>query len=60
MKREILPDNSGRRSGVDRRAFSYAMHIPERRFGEDRRNDFDRRPVVSVKQVDEVIKTLTG
>ena len=27
-----------RRMGVDRRIFSYHMHIPERRSGQDRRN----------------------
>lgn len=36
-------DNGGRRSGIDRRIFSYAGHIPERRFGEDRRSAEDRR-----------------
>lgn len=38
-----LNDNGGRRSGVDRRQFSYTDHIPERRAGEDRRSGFDRR-----------------
>ncbi len=32
-----------RRSGYNRRQFSYAGHIPERRMGEERRSDFDRR-----------------
>jgi len=37
-------DNGGRRTGSDRRQFSYAGHIPERRSGEDRRNcNKDRR-----------------
>jgi hypothetical protein len=27
----LWPDNRGRRSGIDRRKFSYAMVIPERR-----------------------------
>ena len=36
-------DNGGRRSGVDRRQFSYTGHIPERRAGEDRRSRVDRR-----------------
>ncbi|MCD4720751.1 MAG: hypothetical protein K8S13_12980 [Desulfobacula sp.] len=39
----VLPDNDGRRSGNDRRVFSYAEHFPERRSGEDRRSGFDRR-----------------
>ena len=36
-------DNGGRRSGIDRRRFSYVLHIPERRGGDDRRDDLDRR-----------------
>lgn len=36
-------DNGGRRLGIDRRQFSYAEHIPERRSGKDRRNGLDRR-----------------
>ena len=36
-------DNGGRRLGVERRRFSYLVHIPERRSIEDRRNGFDRR-----------------
>ncbi len=42
---KILIDRSikDRRSGFDRRQFSYAGHIPERRMGETRRNGIDRR-----------------
>ncbi|MEJ2096217.1 MAG: hypothetical protein P8Y38_03550 [Deltaproteobacteria bacterium] len=36
-------DNKGRRSGIDRRQFSYAVHIPERRSGNERRSGDDRR-----------------
>lgn len=36
-------DNGGRRSGIDRRRYSYTSHIPERRSDEDRRNGEDRR-----------------
>ena len=43
MKRTKLFDNGGRRSLVDRRAFSYAVHLPERRSGTDRRDGNDRR-----------------
>jgi hypothetical protein len=35
-----LNGNRSRRSGIDRRRFSYSAHIPERRWGQDRRNDF--------------------
>ena len=38
-----LMDNGGRRSGADRRQFSYAFHIPERRMSADRRSGKDRR-----------------
>ena len=38
-----LMDNGGRRSGADRRQFSYAFHIPERRISADRRSGEDRR-----------------
>jgi len=38
-----LGDNGGRRIGIERRRFSYAGHIPERRCGEDRRSGVDRR-----------------
>ncbi len=38
-----LIDNGGRRSGVERRRYSYSSHIPERRSGEERRSGKDRR-----------------
>jgi hypothetical protein len=41
--REGFLDNGGRRAGVDRRDFSYAVHIPERRMTMDRRLGSDRR-----------------
>ena len=36
-------DNGGRRTGIDRRQFSYTAHIPERRSGKERRSGLDRR-----------------
>ena len=39
-------DNGGRRTGMDRRYFSYSDHIPERRVGEGRRKTPDRRRVL--------------
>ena len=36
-------DKGGRRSGLDRRSFSYAIYIPERREEMERRNGIDRR-----------------
>ena len=36
-------DNGGRRSGGDRRSYSYSVHLPERRSGQDRRSGKDRR-----------------
>ena len=38
-----LDDKCGRRSGVDRRQFSYDKHIPERRSGKDRRSGKEQR-----------------
>ena len=38
-----LRDNGGRRSGLDRRGFSYSGHVPERRECAERRIGLDRR-----------------
>jgi hypothetical protein len=38
-----LRDNGGRRSGIERRRFSYSDHIPDRRSAVDRRVRSDRR-----------------
>ena len=43
LERQTSLDNEGRRSGRDRRDFSYTLHIPERRKGRDRRSGDDRR-----------------
>jgi hypothetical protein len=46
LKNEViwpLADHGGRRSGVERRQFSYISHLPERRSGQDRRTGKDRR-----------------
>lgn len=42
-KRFMLIDNGGRRTGGDRRNYSYSIHLPERRAREDRRCGRDRR-----------------
>lgn len=39
----VTYDHGGRRSGIERRQFTYMFHIPERRSGKDRRSGFDRR-----------------
>jgi len=39
----FLKDNGGRRSGIERRYFSYTSFIPERRSDNDRRTSLDRR-----------------
>jgi hypothetical protein len=39
----FLSDRGGRRLGIDRRRFSYTLHIPERRSGRERRSIKDRR-----------------
>ena len=41
--RIALTDNGGRRSGYDRRQFSYTVHVPERRITPERRVLPDRR-----------------
>lgn len=43
LQKMQMIDNGGRRSGADRRQFSYAFHIPERRATTDRRTGDDRR-----------------
>jgi hypothetical protein len=43
MALPVLPDNGGKRLGIDRRQFSYDFHIPERRLGKERRGGLDRR-----------------
>lgn len=43
LERLMALDNGGRRSGGDRRCYSYTLHIPERRNGSDRRSGEDRR-----------------
>jgi hypothetical protein len=43
MNETTRADNGGRRSGRDRRQFSYTMYLPERRSGEERRSGLDRR-----------------
>jgi hypothetical protein len=46
----LMIDNGGRRTGGDRRCFSYSLHLPERRTGEDRRSGQDRRNTPRFKQ----------
>ncbi len=40
---QLDTDNCGRRIGLERRRFSYTLHVPERRSGDDRRAAEDRR-----------------
>jgi len=49
LERLISLDNGGRRTGTDRRIFSYTLHIPERRNGNDRRSGDDRRKTSRTK-----------
>jgi DNA-binding XRE family transcriptional regulator len=39
-RRASVKDGKDRRSGIDRREFSYAIHSPEHRSGRERRKDF--------------------
>jgi hypothetical protein len=34
-----VPQNGDKRLGIERRRFSYDVHIPERRSGQDRRSE---------------------
>ena len=43
----FLSDRGGRRLGIDRRRFTYTLHIPERRIGRERRRIKDRRGELS-------------
>jgi len=43
LEQQTALDNGGRRSGSDRRNYSYTLHIPERRKSGDRRSGDDRR-----------------
>ncbi len=49
FKKVLSIDNGGRRSGGDRRNYSYTLHIPERRSGKDRRSGEDRRKAPRIK-----------
>jgi len=51
LEQLIILDNGGRRSGGDRRNYSYTLHIPERRSGKDRRNGIDRRKFPRAKEM---------
>ena len=46
-KKNVIPlfikKNREKRSGIDRRQFSYDTHIPERRSKKDRRNELDEK-----------------
>ena len=50
LEQLIMLDNGGRRSGGDRRNYSYTLHIPERRSGKDRRSGGDRRKFPRAKE----------
>jgi len=39
----FIKNNADRRSGIERRVFSYTLHIPERRLGKERRRSLGRR-----------------
>ena len=47
----VLMDNGGRRSGIDRRHFSYLAHVPERRSDQNRRSGKDRRTGIERREV---------
>ena len=50
----FIDDCGGRRSGIDRRTFSYSDYIPERRANNDRRDGEDRRSGIDRRSVSTV------
>ena len=44
-------DNGGRRSGEDRREFTYSDYTPERRSFKERRSGFDRRVKLCIDKI---------
>jgi len=51
FKKIVTFDKGGRRCGNDRRGYTYTLHIPERRTGDDRRRGEDRRKMPRVSLV---------
>jgi hypothetical protein len=47
----LLRDKGDRRIGVDRRTFSYSLHVPERRSHDDRRKSDNRRKTNRIKTI---------
>ena len=45
----IIGNIGGRRTGVDRRSFSYSLHIPERRSHDDQRKGDNRQKKLALK-----------
>jgi hypothetical protein len=48
----FIPQKGEKRSGIERRRFSYHVHIPERRSGQDRRSKGESRELVAQSHVD--------
>ena len=46
----FIKNNADRRSGIERRVFSYTLHIPERRLGKERRDGLERRSGKGLKR----------
>lgn len=44
---EEIKDNRESRIEIERRQFSYTVHIPERRSGRDRRNSLERKRTIN-------------
>ena len=55
-----MRDNGGRRISMDRRQYSYAGHIPERRIGPERRSEIDRRNGQDRRKEERSLKELSG
>lgn len=54
--RQCDHDKGGRRTGIERRQFSYSLYIPERRSGLERRTNQDRlAPPIGTVRVDDAV-----
>jgi len=51
-------DYGGRRSGIERRQFSYTEHIPARRSNKDRRCSLDRRSGLDRRTIEDSMKII--
>ena len=54
----VILDCGGRRSGIDRRQFSYTEHIPARRSNKERRSKPERRNGLDRRKIEGSMKII--